>query len=144
MLAASTRYEATPMPAPLGKTPTKKMPKIDVLGVEDSAQTRSAVRFFRERRIVVRYVDLRKKPIDAAQLRYFVDRLGAAALLENGSGATDAAPRPIPDRGALLASVHADARLLRLPLVRYGDEVTAGLDETTWRAWLARRSGSAR
>jgi arsenate reductase len=152
MLAASTRYEATPMPAPLGKTPTKKMPKIDVLGVEDSAQTRSAVRFFRERRIVVRYVDLRKKPIDAAQLRYFVDRLGAAALLETGSGATDAAPRPIPDRGEelapdrgkLLVSVHADARLLRLPLVRYGDEVTAGLDETTWRAWLARRSGSAR
>ena len=131
------------MPAPLGNTPTRKMPKIDVLGVEDSASTRSAVRFFRERRIVVRYVDLHKKPIDAAQLRFFMDRLGAAALLETGSGTADAAP-PHPDRGKLLAGIHADAHLLRLPLVRYGDEATAGPNETTWRAWLAGRNGGAR
>jgi arsenate reductase-like glutaredoxin family protein len=120
------------MPAPLGKTPTKKMPKIDVLGVDDSQATRSAVRFFRSRRIVVTYVDLRKKPIEAAQLRHFIDRLGAAALLD--AGATD-----VPtDRGRLLARIHDDVRILRLPLVRYGDDVTAGPDETTWRAWLAR------
>jgi arsenate reductase-like glutaredoxin family protein len=119
------------MPAPLGKTPTKKMPKIDVFGVEDSAATRSAVRFFRERRIVVRYVDLRKKPIEPAQLGHFLDRLGATALLDTA--------HDVPgDRGKLLAAVHADVRLLRLPLVRYGDDVTVGPDETTWRAWLAR------
>jgi len=68
------------MPAPLGKTPTKKMPKIDVLGIDDSASTRSAVRFFRERRIVVRFVDLRKKSMTPAELRYFLDRLGPALL----------------------------------------------------------------
>jgi arsenate reductase-like glutaredoxin family protein len=70
------------MPAPLGKTPTKKMPKIEVFGLEDSQPTRAAVRFFRERRIVVRFVDLRKKRMDAAELRGFVSRLGAAALLD--------------------------------------------------------------
>ena len=32
-----------------------------------------------------------------------------------------------------------DVNRLRLPLVRHGDDVTAGLDETTWTAWLARR-----
>ena len=41
------------MPAPLGKTPTKKMPNIQVFGLEDSNATRGALRFFRERRIVV-------------------------------------------------------------------------------------------
>ena len=134
------------MPAPLGKTPTKKMPKIEVLGVEDSQATRSAVRFFRERRIVVRFVDLRKKPIDPAQLRHFVDRLGVAALLDTErDGPTDAEPADVPgDRGKLIALIHADVRLLRLPLVRYGDDVTAGQDETTWRAWLDRRNGAAR
>ena len=65
------------MPAPLGKTPTKKMPNIQVFGLEDSNATRGALRFFRERRIVVHYVDLRKKPIAAGELRRFIDKLGA-------------------------------------------------------------------
>ena len=129
------------MPAPLGKTPTKKMPKIEVFGLEDSQPTRAAVRFFRERRIVVRFVDLRKKPIDPAALRQFVSRLGVALLDTDSRGPTDAGPADITtNRGSLLALVRSDVRLLRLPLVRYGDDVTAGQDETTWRAWLARRN----
>ena len=126
------------MPAPLGNTPTKKMPRIEVFGLEGSAPTRAAVRFFRERRIVVRFVDLGKRPIDAAEFRGFLERLGAAALLAEPPADT------APDRGTLLALIRADANLLRLPLVRHGDEVTAGRDETTWRAWLERRSGPAR
>jgi arsenate reductase (glutaredoxin) len=123
------------VPAPLGNTTTKKMPKIDVLGVEDSAATRSAVRFFRERRIVVRYLDLRKRPIELAELRAILDRLGARALVEG----------EIPsDRGAFLARLRTDPQLLRLPLVRYGNEVTAGSEEATWKLWLARRSGGVR
>jgi|SRR5450759_42457 len=129
------------MPAPLGKTPTKKMPKIEVFGLEDSQPTRAAVRFFRERRIVVRFVDLRKKPIDPAALRQFVSRLGVALLDTDSRGPTDARPADITtNAGSLIARIHADVRLLRLPLVRYGDDVTAGQDETTWRAWLARRN----
>jgi arsenate reductase-like glutaredoxin family protein len=123
------------MPAPLGKTPTKKMPKIEVFGLEDSRSTRAAVRFFRERRIVVTFVDLGKRPIDAAELRAFMDRLGAATLLD--AQVADLAT----DRGALLARIRADASLLRLPILRYGDEMTAGQDESTWRAWLARANG---
>jgi arsenate reductase-like glutaredoxin family protein len=119
------------MPAPLGNTPTKKMPRIEVFGLEDSQATRAAVRFFRERRIVVRFVDLGKQPLDSAQLRLFIDRLGAAALMDGEPGA---------DRGSLTARIRADATLLRLPLVRHGDEMTAGRDETTWAAWLARRN----
>jgi arsenate reductase len=121
------------MPAPLGKTPTRKMPKIDVLGTEDSAATRSAVRFFRERRIVVTFVDLGKHPIEAAQLRRYVERLGAAALLADGAESAAS--------GNLIGRVRADPHLLRLPLVRYGDEVSAGPDEARWRSWLAARSG---
>jgi arsenate reductase len=126
------------MPAPLGKVPTRKMPKIDVLGLEDSRSTRAAVRFFRERRIVVQFVDLAKRPIDAAELRRLLDRLGAAALL------VDPPPDGVADRGALLARVRADPSVLRLPLVRHGDEVTAGPDEATWSAWLAGRQGGGR
>jgi arsenate reductase len=123
------------MPAPLGNTPTKKMPKIEVFGLKDSQATRAAVRFFRERRIVVRFVDLGKTPIEPADLRDFLDRLGSAALL--GAGAA-------PDRAGLTARIRADASLLRLPLVRHSGDITAGLDEPTWTAWLTRRKPAAR
>jgi arsenate reductase len=128
------------MPAPLGKVPTKKMPNIQVFGLDDSNATRAALRFFRERRIVVHFVDLRKKPIAAGELRRFTDRLGAAALLDTES-------RPYREQGLAYLSTDAtgvtnrllaDVRLIRLPLVRYGDEVTAGKDETTWKTWLAK------
>ena len=128
------------MPPPLGKVVTKKMPNILVFGMEDNQATRGALRFFRERRIVVHFVDLRKKPIAAGELRRFTDRLGAAALLDTES-------RPYREGGlaylttdgaGIIARLLADVRLLRLPLVRYGDDVTAGRAEDAWRAWLAR------
>ncbi len=128
------------MPAPLGTTPTKKMPNIQVFGLEDSNATRAALRFFRERRIVVHFVDLRKKPIAPGELRRFTDGLGAAACLDTES-------RPYKEQGLAYLSTDAagitqrllsDVRLLRLPLVRYGDDVTAGKAEEVWKAWLAR------
>ncbi len=128
------------MPAPLGNHPTKKMPNIQVFGLEDSNATRAALRFFRERRIVVHFVDLRKKPIAAGELRRFTDRLGAAALLDTSS-------RPYKEQGlaylatdeaGITARLLADVRLIRLPLVRYGEQVTAGKDEAAWKAWLAK------
>jgi arsenate reductase-like glutaredoxin family protein len=128
------------MPAPLGKTPTKKMPNIQVFGLDDDNATRGALRFFRERRIVVHYVDLHKKRIAAGELRRFSDRLGATALLDMES-------RPYregglaylaTDKAGIAARLLADPRLIRLPLVRYGDDVTAGRAEETWKAWLAR------
>ena len=128
------------MPAPLGKVPTKKMPNIQVFGTDDSQATRGALRFFRERRIVVHYVDLRKKPITQGELRRFTERLGAAALLDTESRAyrEGGLAYLATDPAAIVARLLADVRLIRLPLVRYGDDVTAGRDEAAWRAWLAR------
>jgi arsenate reductase-like glutaredoxin family protein len=128
------------VPAPLGKTPTKKMPNIQVLGLEDSQATRAALRFFRERRIVATFIDVRKRPIAPGELRRFVDRLGATALVDVESRAyRDAGLAYVTmDSAAVVARIRSDVRLLRLPLVRYGDEVTVGRDEATWNAWLAR------
>jgi len=128
------------MPPPLGKVPTRKMPNIQVFGMDDSPATRNTLRFFRERRIVVHYVDLRKKPIAAGELRRFTDRLGAAALLDTGGRAyRDAGLAYLStDTAGITARLLADVRLLNLPLVRYGEDVTAGKAEDTWKAWLAR------
>lgn len=119
------------------------MPDIQVFGREDSSTTRAALRFFRERRVAVHFVDLRKRPIAPTELRRFTDRLGAAALLDEGSKAyRDAGLAYLRlDDAGIVARVSADPRLLRLPLVRHGAEVTAGPAEQTWAVWLRPSGG---
>ena len=128
------------MPAPLGKVPTKKMPNIQVFGLEDNNATRAALRFFRERRIVVHFVDLRKKRIAPGELRRFTDHLGAATLLDTESRAYKEQGLAFltTDTAGITSRLLADVKLMRLPLVRYGDAVTAGKAEDTWKAWLAK------
>lgn len=126
------------MPAPLGNTKTKKMPDIQVFGAADSQATRAALRFFRERRIVVHHVDLRKRAIAPGELQRFVQKLDARALLDDGSRAYQdlgLAHMRLDDAG-IVARLLADARLLRQPLVRHGHDMTVGRDEATWAAWL--------
>jgi arsenate reductase-like glutaredoxin family protein len=97
------------------------------------------LRFFKERRANVTFVDLRRKPIAPGELKRFVERLGAAALLDTegrtykdlGLGYMRLGDEEIVER--LLAS----NGLLRLPLVRFGNAFTAGSAEPTWKAWLA-------
>ena len=125
------------MPAPLGKQPTKRMPDIQVFGRDDSQATRAALRFFRERRIVVTFVDLKKRAIAPGELRRFVDRLGAAALLDTTSRAyrEQGLAYLSTDEAGIVARLLANDALLNLPLVRHGNEVTAGRDEATWARW---------
>jgi arsenate reductase-like glutaredoxin family protein len=132
------------MPAPLGKTPTKKMPDIHVFGTSDSPATRAALRFFRERRIVVHSSDLRKRSIAAGELQRFVQRLGARALLdvEGRAFAEQGLAHMRLDDAEIVARLVADVRLLRLPLVRHGNEVTVGRDEATWTAWVRTSRGT--
>ena len=44
----------------------------------------------------------------------------------------------------VLDRLMADPRLLRLPLVRFGAELTVGVDEQTWRVWQARVQATER
>ena len=115
------------------------MPQIQVFGRDDSPATRAALRFFRERRIVVQYFDLKKRPIAPGELRRFVERLGARAVLDPDSRAyrDEGLAYLSTDDAALTQRMLRDARLIRLPLVRHGNQVTAGVDEDAWKGWLA-------
>jgi arsenate reductase-like glutaredoxin family protein len=123
--------------------PTPQPPQVQIFGLENDQSTRAAVRFFKERRVPISFVDLRRRAIAPGELRRFVDRLGARALLDEAS-------KPYRDGGLghlrmedaeIVERLLADARLLRLPLTRHGNEVTAGRDEATWTAWV--RSATA-
>ena len=113
---------------------------IQVFGLEKDRATRAAQRFFKERRVAISFVDLRKRPIAAAELRRFVERLGAPALLDETSRAyRDSGLGYLRmDDPEIVERLSADPALIRLPLVRNGNDVTAGRAESTWKEWLSR------
>jgi len=97
------------------------------------------MRFFKERRFTIHFVDLRRKPIAAGELRRFSDRLGARAVLDaDGRVARELGFGYLRLTDAeLVERLLTDQRLLRLPLVRFGNELSAGRDEAAWKRWLA-------
>jgi len=111
---------------------------VQVFGLDSDKATRAAIRFFKERRIAIHQVDLRRKPIAAGELRRFVERLGATALLDvDGVAYREAGLAYMRlDETEINERLLADPRLLRLPLVRFGNEVSAGKAEGTWKTWL--------
>jgi arsenate reductase (glutaredoxin) len=117
-------------------------PTIQLFGLESDRATRAALRFFKERRTLISFVDLRRRPIAPGELHRFVDRLGATSCADtDGRAWKDAGLgylRMTDDE--LAGRLLVDVRLLRLPLVRHGNEVTAGPSEATWKAWLTATS----
>ena len=114
-------------------------PVVQVFGAPDSQATRAAQRFFKERRVDIQLIDIRRKPMAPAELRRFVDRLGLRAVAdedskawrEAGLGYLRMADEELAER------LLADQRLLRLPLVRIGNGVAAGRDEAAWKSLLS-------
>jgi len=117
------------------------MPLVQVFGTADSQPTRAALRFFKERRIDVHFVDIRRKPMAAGELRRFVERLGARALAdEHGKAWKDAGLGYLSMSDADLADrLLTDQRLLNIPLVRIDNGFAAGRDEAAWKSLLPAR-----
>ena len=114
---------------------------VQIFGTPDSQTTRAALRFFKERRIDVHLVDIRRKPMAPGELRRFVERLGARALAdEQGKAWRDAGLGYLSMTDADLADrLLADQRLLNIPLVRIGNGFAAGRNEPAWKALVAAR-----
>jgi arsenate reductase len=117
---------------------SNKMVNVQIFGVKNSQATRAAERFFKERRIAIHMVDLKKKPMAPGEIKRFIDRFGLLPLL-------DAEGAPYVDAGLkylrmsdteLLRRIEDEPRLLRLPLVRGGNRLSVGHDEEGWKSML--------
>jgi arsenate reductase len=111
---------------------------VQIFGVRNSHATRAAERFFKERRVGIHFVDLMKKPLAPAEIKRFVDRFGLAALLDTeGKSWIDAGLKYLRVSDAeMLRRIENDPKLLRLPLIRGGNRLSAGHDEAGWKAML--------
>ena len=85
----------------------------------------------------IAFVDLKKRPPAVGELKRFAQKHGARALLDEDSKAYRQANLGYLTMGdqEVLERVAADPRLLRLPLVRFGSQLTIGVEEATWKGW---------
>ena len=106
--------------------------EVQVFGIRKSADTRAALRFFAERRVKVHFVDLNQRAASPGELRRFADKFGLQALLDRESRRFAELGRPV----ATLEKLSLEPLLLRMPLVRYQQQLTIGAAEATWKEWM--------
>ncbi len=108
---------------------------LQIIGTRDSADTRKAERFFKERRVPFAFVDLKERPLSPGELESIARAVGADALLDRESRAFQRAglAHLVYDP---LEEALKNPLLLRLPIVRRGQEAVAGYDPRAWQAWL--------
>jgi arsenate reductase-like glutaredoxin family protein len=111
------------------------MPNVQIFGVKGSQATRAAERFFKERRIAIQFVDLDQRAMAPAELKRFADRVGLLDLvdLESKSYQTGGLKYLKLSGAELIARIERDPKLLRLPLVRSGTQLSIGRDENAWK-----------
>ena len=111
--------------------------EVQIFGVRKSADTRKALRFFAERRIMTHFVDLNERTASLGELKRFAQKFGVGALIDSES----AAYQNLGLRHARmsdetwLAKLADEPLLLKMPLVRNGNQFTIGLAEDQWKAW---------
>ncbi len=110
-------------------------PLLQVIGTRDSADTRKAERYFKERRVPFAFVDLKERPLSPGELESIARAVGADALLDRESRAFQRAglAHLVYDP---LEEALKNPLLLRMPIVRRGKEAVAGYDPPAWQAWL--------
>ena len=111
---------------------------LQIFGTKKNADVRAALRFFAERRIKPHFVDLEERPAAPGELRRFAQKFGIAALVDRDA-------KRFAELG-LRAAAHSEERwldllsreprLLRIPLVRKGNDLTIGLAVEQWDSWL--------
>lgn len=113
---------------------------VQIFGVKNSAATRAAERFFKERRIQIHFVDLKQKPMSPGEIKRFMDKFGGLM------GLMDKESKEFAESGlaylkasdtTLMERIEREPKLLRLPLVRGSSKLAVGHDEASWKSMLA-------
>lgn len=111
---------------------------VQIFGTKKCKDTQKALRFFKERRVKVHFVDLNERPASLGELRRFEQKFGAESLLDRES-------KHFRDRGLhaahlptakILPLLVDDPLLLATPLVRNGNQLSVGHAEGTWKEWV--------
>ena len=109
---------------------------IQIYYVKRNFDVQKAERFFKERRIQVQFVDMGKKGPSKKEVQLFIQKLG-----NPGAFAVDSELykghliRFTSDMDTIIEKVTLEPQLLKTPIVRNGQQITAGFCPDVWKNW---------
>ena len=118
---------------------------IQVFGHGKCKDTRSALRFFAERRLKVQSVDVLAKGLSRGELDSVARAVGGVGNLIDAGGARyreRGLHQLVTSTARVAELLLEDPKLYRTPIVRNGGRATVGLAEATWKAWKDEAAGA--
>ena len=95
-----------------------------------------AERYFKERRIPVQLMDLKKHRLGEREVRSFLSAIGAEKLLARDDNRVKEHPACYDAREeTLIPAIMECPWLLVSPIVRSGQKITAGYQPDVWKEW---------
>ncbi len=114
--------------------------EVQLFGTKKHSDTRKAERFFKERRVRLHFVDFAIRGPALGELRRFSQKFGVEALIDRNSkrfAELGLGPSRYGDE-RWLEILMDEPLLLVQPLVRFQQQVTVGLAESTWKQWVGK------
>ena len=111
--------------------------EVQIFGVKNNQDVRKAIRFFKERRINVHFMDFKRRPPSRGELRRFFEKFGEQKLIDRECKRFKELSLHAAHYGEQrwLEIACDEPMLLRLPLARCGKHLSVGLAEKTWADW---------
>ncbi len=111
---------------------------IQIYSGKKNFDTQKAERFFKERRIQVQSVDLKKHAPGEREIRLMIQNFGLENLLDKENPKVKEHPACYYDRESLLIpAIMENPWLLKTPIVRNGNKMTQGYQPEVWTEWIS-------
>ncbi len=110
---------------------------VQIFGVKNDKDVRKAERFFKERRVQVHFMDFKQRAPSRGELLRFFQKFGEEKLIDRNAKRFHALGLQTAFYGndRWLDIACDEPLILRMPLVRAGNNLSVGLDEAAWKSW---------
>ena len=108
---------------------------LQLYALKKNFAVQKAERFFKERRVTVQFVDLKKHKMGARELQLFARAAGGAAKLVDRDN-VNAMSHPVAhtdNEEIILGYLLEKPEFMRTPIVRDGQKVVIGEDQPAWQ-----------
>ena len=110
---------------------------IQLYAVKKNFDQQKAERFFKERRIPLQLMDMKKHKLGRRELETFARAVGVQNLLDKEDKKVKEHPACYYNQEALILDAMLEAPwLMRSPIVRSGNRVTVGYCPEIWEQWI--------
>ena len=109
---------------------------IQIYSGKKNFDTQKAERYFKERRIPIQMMDLKKHPLGEREIRLMIRNVGMEQVIDREDKRVREHPACYCDQeDVLVAAIQEAPWLLKTPMVRNGNRITAGYHPEVWETW---------